>query len=324
MGLHFPPKSCVEFFPVQYPLPPAEMSVLAEEFDKRFEELYKSNNILENKIEQDEFNKAFSPLWQTHIRMHLANLRRIQLFFNRISASISPVARDVNLLDFCLLELIRDSVPAIFLEIYRNGRYFYYPTWRVSTWGESLSLDEDEATNRRKAFFESFFEGIPSGKRASVSAILTVLFPVVRQYLEGRNIGRGTPSQDQSEKDKKIYHPDFFPRYFVSRVPSSQFNNAEMESFRGELRKCTTVEECAGIFQRKFSACSQPALKRWHFLDQVNSIVDTLSETEARGVGLGVGQISKDIQRDDLFNVGEWSRARAIIFQVAHVSKGLR
>jgi hypothetical protein len=307
-----------KFFPVKYPLPPIDQAILAAEFDKRFEQLCKHSHVLETPLEQERFEKEFSPLWQTHIKLHLANFRRIQLFFNRISASLKPVAREVNVLDFFLLELIRDSMPSLFFEIYQSGRYFYYPTWRVNTWGESLSLDEDEATAKRKLFFDAFFGSIPENKKEFISTIMKKLFPVVRGYLEEkRGFGRAEPNQDVSEKEKKIYHPDFFPRYFVSRVPASQYSDAELEQFTGALQRWKTIEECQREFEEAFNLYHQQGLKRWHFLDRISTVVPELPEIQAQGVGLGIARVSKEIQRDDLFNLGEWSKARAIVFQVA-------
>lgn len=305
-----------KFFPVQYPLPPIDSFVLASEFDKRFEQLCKTNHLLENEDERTKFNDTFSPLWQTHVKLHLANLRKIQLFFNRISSSIAPIAGEVDVLDYFLLELIRDCAPALYLEIYRNGRFFYYSDWRTQTWLESLGFDKARARARRKEFFDEFITGIPSGKQDFLITILEALFPAFKDYRNARGFNTASPDPDRSEKQKKIYHPDFFPSYFIGRVPSTQFSEAEFAEFFQQVNAQNAVLEVAVVFKKTFELC-QPPPKRWYFLRKVSANIGKFDEIRARGIALGIAQAANDVQPDDVFSLGEWSQARAIVFLVA-------
>ena len=90
-----------------------------------------------------------------------------------------------------------------------------------------------------------------------------------------------------------------------------------MQQLKDELAKVESIDECGALFVAKFHRYDQPPLKRWHFLDRISTAIKDLSDIQAQGVGVGISRVSKEIPRDDMFNVGEWSKARAIVFEVA-------
>jgi hypothetical protein len=143
-----------KFFPIQVPLPKIDSDFLAQEFKRRMADLYGQEDLLRDEEESKAFVEAIAPLLVSHIPQYLSNLRRLKLFFNRVSSSIKPVAREVNLFDFIVLQLLWMNSEETIEEIFTNRRYFYYPTWHYERWMEIVHIDRDEARKQRKGFVD--------------------------------------------------------------------------------------------------------------------------------------------------------------------------
>jgi hypothetical protein len=232
-----------------------------------------------------------------------------------LSASIKPIAREVNLLDYVLLEVIHDAAPTVYTDIFRNGRYFYYSEWRLQTWIEKLGFDDDQAARKRNEFYGDFVQSFPSGKRSLIAHVLEELFPTFRLFKEARGFRGARPNQETSERSKKIYHPDYFPVYFISRVPSSQVSEAEFEQFVQSLQHATTIPEIAAAFRGHLESC-EGELKRWYFFHLLLLKISELDEIHACGVAIGIAQVSDTLQPLDIFALNESAKTRAIVFSV--------
>ena len=303
------------FFPVEIPLPKIDASILSEEFDKRFEKLCAKHGLLTTAEERKQFDDEFRPLWQVHVQKNIANLRRLKLLFNRIEACIGPIAKEVNLLDFLLLELVRENAPEIYEQIYKNGRYFYYPRWEFETWGEMV-VDDQRERDERKKFFDSLFKGLEDDRKNLVLAFLERPFPVIKEWREGGGLPIGKPSESRSQRERRLHHPGFFIRYFALRVPSTQFGEAEFSQFVSKISQEKAVEDCVASFKDTFTAMGKTPLKRWHFFDRLAGSIDDFGEAQAEGLAIGVAEVSAELERP-MLGITEGSKAAAIIFSVA-------
>lgn len=303
------------FFPVEILLPKIDASILSEEFDKRFEKLCTKHDLLTTAEVRKQFHDEFRPLWQLHVQKNISNLRRLKLFFNRIEACIGPIAKEVNLLDFLVLELVRENAPEIYDQIYQNGRYFYYSRWAFETWGE-MAVDDQRGREERKKFFDSLFKDLERDRMDLVIGLLERPFPVITEWREGGGLPIGTPNERESQRDRRLHHPDFFIRYFALRVPSTHFGEAEFDQFRLEIGKGKTLEECVARFADTFSGMGKSSLKRWHFLDRLADSMDYFGEKEAEGLAIGVAAVSAELERP-LLGLAESDKGAVIIFSVA-------
>jgi hypothetical protein len=307
-----------KFFPVKLALPLIDPSVLAREFDKRFEKLCLTHGLLETEEEQKEFNEEFQPLWGDHVRNNLNNLRRLKLYFNRIASSISPITQEVNLFDFMILELIRDNAPEIYEAIYRNPGFFYFARWALETWGETIAVDEQKEAARRKEFIESALAStaLDADGRKLIEELLCRLFPLAADALGRGGFPLVHRSESKCEEERRICHPRYFPRYFVFGVPSTQFGEREFQQFVSGISELKSVEEARTKFESTFASIENP-LKRWHFLDRVVRGIDKFSGTQSQGLAEGVAFVSGKLG-EAFLGLGEWDRARVLVFSAAN------
>src|SRR5437762_1337028 len=126
------------------------------------------------------------------------------------------------------------------------------------------------------------------------------------------------PMVDESlaREQRRIFHPDYFPRYFILGVPASHISEGDMTRFLDALGRARSLEEVAGQFQTEFAKLENGSLKRWRFLDMLVGRVGALPEIAAEGLAFGVAGASEDLASGFL-TLGEDVRARALIFVVA-------
>lgn len=171
-----------KFFPDDIPLPKIEDARLAVEFEKRFYAICDATNLITEPAERQKFRDEFRQLWERYLKSYFGNLRRVKLFTNRLNRSLPFVKQEVNLQDFVLLEMLRMMNPVLYEEIYRNARYFMFPGWRINTWLQIVSPDEEEEKRKRKAYFDDLFRGLPRPPEGVVLALLDEIFPSVKAY----------------------------------------------------------------------------------------------------------------------------------------------
>lgn len=302
-----------KFFPVQIPLPKVDFGVLAEEFNRKFERLCKQNNLLAVEKDQKEFNDRFEPLWRKHIRQNLSNLRKLKLFFNKIASTIGPIVHEINPFDFLLIELVRENAPEIYDRIYREGGFFFYARWTIETWPERPPFSDATEQQDFKRYYDGLLQGIEGEKREMIQGLLEALFPRFRKYTTAGSLTEPDPIKSFSER--RIYHPYFFPRYFIFSVPSDQFGEAEFHEFTTALAAEKNAPGVTSEFREKFAGLQSGSLKRLHFLERLSSSMPTFGEVIAEGLATGVAQVSKQLEGDSF--IGESADARRIVLGTA-------
>lgn len=286
-----------KFFPVQTPLPKIDVNLLGKMFDRSFEALCKKYNLLPSKEEQNRFNEKFGQLWQVHLNHRFTNLRRIKLFFNRLTASIGPIADEINLIDFILLEIIRDSAPEIYEAIYTHRRYFYYGSWRTETWIETLHPDQNEANAMRKQFLDDLLQPLDVRKRELITTLLCELFPVVQAY-RGDALG-GVAESTEGKVSRRIYHPAFFARYFIFGVQSGQYGEAEFKEFAYALNRIDQLDPCKDRIISEFRNLPMDSRRRWNFLDLIPAKMEQFHPLQAEALGLAMAELSDQLEPAD-------------------------
>src|SRR5216684_2947819 len=221
-----------KFFPDKVPLPKIDESLLAVEYEKRFFSICDRNKFLLDPEERKKFQDEWRTIWQTSIKRYITNLRRLNLFTNRLNRILPLIGDEVNLKDLVLLELIRMINPVIYEDIFRNAPYFMFAGWRWTTLIQVLHIDENEEKKRSTTYFEALFKDLPRPPEGVLLGLLAEVFPTVEYYLKNSVVpGRIRNNQDTAERERRVFHPDFFPRYFMFKVPHSQFSEKELSGF---------------------------------------------------------------------------------------------
>ena len=311
-----------KFFPVQRSLPRIDQEVLGALFDAKLEHVCQTYNLLQDEKEKKKFSDAVLSVWHSSIKRILTNLRKISIFFNALRDALAPVSAEVNLFDMVVLQLVRLVSEDTYQFIYDNGPLFYYPGWRVTLWLERLSIDDEAESRIHRERLSAFFQSIPDPALTRVKTLLEEIFPTVRQYVRNDRISFRGVREEQAEAEKRIYHPDFFPRYFIHQVPLSIFGIAEMSEFIEALNAEQSVSQNVAKFRSTVDGMAKNSWKRWSFLDALIKQVERLGDSQAEAVAMGVAAISDSLE-PEVLGLGEWGRARVLVLVAAkHVSGG--
>lgn len=302
-----------KFFPVQLRLPRVDQEVLGALFDSELKHICVTFELLQNETEIKKFNDALLTLWHNPIKHVLSNFRKIAIFFNSLQAVLAPVCTEVNLFDMLVLQLVKFVSEDAYEFIYDNGSLFYDPGWRVSLWPERISFENERASRIIKERLDSFFAPFPSPLKDQLKELLAAIFPTVKAYARGDRISFTGISAEAAEKDRHIYHPDYFPRYFIHQVPASMFGIAEMSEFIEELNSEHDIEPSRDRFRRLATSLAKNSWKRWSFLNLLVHEFDRLGRVQAEATALGVADISDSLQ-PEVLGLGEWGRARVLVF----------
>lgn len=311
-----------KFFPDGIPLPQIEDVLLAVEFEKRFYAICDRNHLLMDAGERQRFADDLRTLWQTQLRRYFSNLRRLKLYTNRLNRSLPLVGEEVNLRDFSLLELVRMLHPLIYEEIYRNARYFMFASWRFTTWLQIVSPDEQEAQKKRNEYFKTLFRDLPLPPDGTLLAVLEELFPTVDAYLNGRDVPVNvSQNAEDAELQRRIYHPDFFPRYFQFQVPQDLFGERETSAFVAEINRSSDVARAVTVFEAQYGKLREVPMKRWDFVRRVRSAMERLRPVALEALPIAVARLSDQFEADPLVPVEE-TTARSIVFSAANRVQG--
>ncbi|MFZ0335573.1 MAG: P-loop NTPase fold protein [Candidatus Acidiferrales bacterium] len=307
-----------KFFPVQIPLPRIDQELLSKFFDRKLEEICRAFNLLQDAGEKKAFSEAVNPLWRTSIKPFLTNFRRLTLFFNEFKASLGPVYEEVSLLDMMVLQLVKMASEETYEFIYDNGPLFYEPEWRIRHWEERLSVDDKTETKMRNDRLNAFFGSLADSTRARVTELLSEIFPSVDECVHAHAFSRKAVSSEEAEAKKRICHPDYFPRYFIHQVPGALFGRGEMLSFEARLNAAESVEQGVATFRKTLGELANNPWKRWDFLHNLaNELARVrLGEVQSEAVVAAVAMVSESFEAD-LLGLGEWGRARALLFVAA-------
>lgn len=307
-----------KFFPDSIPLPQIEDALLAVQFEKRFYGICDRNHLLVDAEERQRFTEDFRTLWQMWLRAYFTNLRRLKLYTNRLNRSLPLVGEEVNLRDFALLELVRMMHALMYEEIYRNARYFMFAPWRFTTWLQIVSPDETEAQKKRNEYFKTLFRELPLPPEGTLLAVLKELFPTVDAYLSGRDVPVSVAQNAKdAELQRRIYHPDFFPRYFLFQVPQDLFGERETSAFLAEMNRSSDVAQGIALFQAQYGKLREVPMKRWDFVRRVRSAMERLTPVALEALPMAVARLSDQFEADPLVPV-EGTTARSIVFGAAN------
>jgi hypothetical protein len=308
-----------KFFPDEIPLPKIEDARLAVEFEKRFYSICDESKLITNPAERQEFKNDFRQLWERHLKSYFGNLRRVKLFTNRLNRSLPLVNEEVNLRDFVLLEMVRMMNPVLYEEIYRNARYFMFPEWRVNTWLQVVSPDEEEEKRKRKQYFDELFKDLPRPPEGVVLALLEELFPTVDAYLGEKDIpGSVSRDQDKAQQERRIYHPDFFPRYFIFNVPADLFGERELSTFVAAVNEKDDLSRCAEMFKAKYAELSELPMKRWDFLRRIRFSIQRFNSVSTRGLVTAISELSDSLEKSEAAGSFDAMTAMRIVFGAAN------
>jgi hypothetical protein len=302
-----------KFFPDRIPLPRIEDSILLGEFSDRFIRICDRNSLLLDETERQTFLVEWRTTWRTLIRQYITNLRRLNLLTNRLSRVLQIIGDEINLKDILLLEIVRMRDPVMYEEIFQNPSYFMIARWRNIPATQLVHPDKDEARKRSDLYFETLFKALPPPPEGTLVGLLAQIFPSVMSYLRKKEVSTDSIS---AEKDRRIFHPDFFFRYFILQVPHDIFGEKQLATFANSINRSASVFDAARAYESQYVALKDSPPIRLDFLHRVNISIKRFNPISLKGILASISRLSTELAVDPnqmLENI----QTRAIVFSAA-------
>lgn len=297
-----------KFFPVQVPVPKLDDGQIGKEFNFRFNQFAERSGMSMLPEDTAAFDEAFRPFWKPHFLPSLNNLRKINSYFNALNASFSLVKDEVNLIDFMCIELLRQTDPEVYEQVFKNRSLFYYPEWDILRWDEKVvTLDDTQKKKRSDAAFDQVFRSLHGPERDFALSLLGHLFPKVNAYRDARALSSiGTPSEADADKNKRVFHPDHFSTYFSLHVQEGYISSQELNGLIDGANEKATEPEAQTLFINYLRSLT--GLKKYRFFEKMMRTADKLRLPQARALASAIALESGTLTHDD-FDMGEFGTA---------------
>ena len=308
-----------KFFPVQIPVPKLDNAQLANEFNARFNRFAERQGLSMLPADTEAFDKEFNPLWKSRFRLALNNLRKMNTYFNALNSSFSIVKKEVNVIDFMCIELLRQIDPEVYEQVFKRPSLFYYPAWDIQLWGEHFMIDDKEEDVRLKLGYEQVFRNLHGPEREFTLSLLSSLFPKMRKFHPVRGLSsHGNPDELEADNEKRIYHPAYFMTYFSLHVEEGYFGAKELE----ELIEAANQKQDAVAAQDYFRDYlrSLNGLKRYRFLEKMSRVSDRLEPVQAKALASSIALEADKLEPDEL-DIGDLAAATKLILVLANQFK---
>ena len=174
-----------------------------------------------------DFDQFFAYTYRSKISKLIQNLRDAKRYINSLASSLPPIAEEVNIRDFCLLEFLKVFRGDLYDDIYDNWWFYVDTRSQDDVWMSpliSLANDQTKKAQIRKDHAATFLgERVTSAtERDLFTEILKELFPSsMGGFIVGSSTGHG--------QLKKITTMAFI-KYFTLKVPAEEIPDGYVKS----------------------------------------------------------------------------------------------
>lgn len=149
--------------------------------------------------------------------------RRINKYFGQLSAFLTPeIAREVDVIDFCILTFIRT---------FEGPLYYQLPGWKSELVGGGKDVldafvkgKEDASAHQGRWESRLAGAGFEGTAQSNALDLLGNLFPVIEQFTEPYRMSSHS-AKERIDK-RRISTAEYFDRYFQFAVPSNDISDA--------------------------------------------------------------------------------------------------
>lgn len=196
---------------------------------------YSAIDRLFQKLEIDQerikaFDKDFINLYENQIKKLFPTLRDAKRYLNGLYSTLPTVKNEVNLQDFLILELIRIFYPDVYKDIWEHPWYYIPSSWSTRLYLSSpfsFIPDENQKYEKIKAHINKIIEDKRQNE-VLLELLKTIFFVEVKNAFE--KIRTGHSGDHIYRAEKRITHPDVFPKYFMLKVPPTELPDETIES----------------------------------------------------------------------------------------------
>ncbi len=168
-------------------------------------------------------NKDFSRLWKTGLNAYFSNLRHIYRFFNALEIRFPAINKDVNLIDFSVIEAIRIFDYSAYEWIYKNKESLI----------QSIQVLLPPGVNDEEK--QSLLDFIQKNKdleaKQNTKFIINFIFKSIHLSEVVFAFDEKDIDQEKLEREKRIAHKDFFEHYFSFKISSNNISQIIVNNF---------------------------------------------------------------------------------------------
>lgn len=179
------------------------------------------------------FENAY--LYESKIKGPFTTLRHAKRYLNALYQTLPSIKNEVNLQDFLIFEVIRVFYPGVYSDIWSHPWYYIPAHWndRLNmTYPFKYYSDENEKYQKIKEHISALLQNQP--EREVLQELLETIFFVEVKNAFAKNALVGKTGHDNMSSsylsEKRITHPDVFPKYFMLKVPISELPDEIVES----------------------------------------------------------------------------------------------
>ncbi len=208
--------------------------------------------------QREEFDREIVVFYQQHLIHLFQTLRDAKRFLNALGHAMAQAGKEVHLYDFFLLQVMAVFFPFIHQQIWLN-RWYFLPLWGVemligSPFWRRGEIDKEAI----KRFTEDLIAG--TGQKDVALAILQQLFPLTLGAATLGTMAGIRPTAEQSRVEKRLTHPECFPRYFLQPSGAAAIPDSDVEGLIERLRGLSAVDQKSSLLEA-FRAASQRGLR---------------------------------------------------------------
>lgn len=216
-----------------YKVPEIDNENLYVIFDKELEKVLTPYPDLN--FDKIGFGKVYCSGYSNFFR----SVRDIRRYMNSINFNIDLIHKEVNIIDFLIIEAFRLYMPEVYSLISESKQFF--------TNKHSNFLETEVKFWEQKSNF--VFEKIGKENESTAKSLLAYLFPE-KYNLLGETYPTGSSDEDECQKNKRICSIIFFDTYFITGVPKSILSESDFINVVQQLRKIEErieLSECENI-----------------------------------------------------------------------------
>jgi len=128
--------------------------------------------------------------------------------------------------------------------------------------------------------------------------LLSRIFPSVREYFREKSKGALPLSLRDSDEERQISDPNFFPRYFSYTVPATMFGEREMVVFLSSIESAASEEALHAAVEKAWPVAERDDLRRIHFLRRLCSMAPQISKQQAAWLAVDMAKRTSEMQSE--------------------------
>lgn len=235
------------------------------QFKKYTEEIIFDEKFQNTKPALNEY-AIWTDYYTNGLKNFLSTPRSVIRLHNTLLLLYPSIDNEVNIIDFIVLEVIRQNYPEIYSLIKNNSRYFIEDRSTVGL--RAFSYEPSDAI---KDFHSNLMGKVSAQDQAAISYILSRLFPAYSGRSQGSDFRPNYFSSPSPQKLNMCTSYDTFLKYFRYQVESDLFSNSELTNIINNIRD---AKKFADYILSVSSTPGREGSKALVFFDSVLPLID--------------------------------------------------